>query len=122
MALVTLEAGTTAMVPVGASTPMDDAMPGLGSFIVFVFLAISLYFLLRNMNARLRRMSYREKERVRAQQEAAGEADAAGADPAHADRADSAGADAAEADRADGAHVDDASPADPTADPGEPPR
>jgi hypothetical protein len=121
MALVTLAAGATAMVPVGASTPMDDAMPGLGSFIVFVFLAISLYFLLRNMNARLRRMSYREKERVQAQQDAAREADG-GADPAEADRADGAGADAADGDRADRADVDDVPPSDPTADPGEPPR
>ena len=48
-------------------TPSDDSMPGLGSFIVFVFLAVALYFLLKNMNARLRRMSYREKERVAAE-------------------------------------------------------
>lgn len=40
-----------------------DRMPGLGAFIVFAFLAVALYFLLKNMNARLRRMSYREKER-----------------------------------------------------------
>lgn len=40
-----------------------NRMPGLGSFIVFAFLAVALYFLLKNMNARLRRMSYRERER-----------------------------------------------------------
>lgn len=42
---------------------LAERMPGLGAFIVFVFLAICLYFLLRNMNARLRRMSYRDRER-----------------------------------------------------------
>jgi hypothetical protein len=48
-------------------TPSDDSMPGLGSFIVFAFMAVALYFLLKNMNARLRRMSYREKEREAAE-------------------------------------------------------
>lgn len=42
---------------------LADRMPGLGAFIVFAFLAVALYFLLKNMNARLRRMSYRERER-----------------------------------------------------------
>ncbi|MDX5398948.1 MAG: hypothetical protein LPK92_04395 [Actinomycetes bacterium] len=50
-----------------ADTPSDDSMPGLGSFIVFAFMAVALYFLLKNMNARLRRMSYREKERQEAE-------------------------------------------------------
>ena len=53
-----------------ADTPSDDSMPGLGSFIVFAFMAVALYFLLKNMNARLRRMSYREKEREAAEREA----------------------------------------------------
>ncbi|MFN2318157.1 MAG: hypothetical protein ABR500_00560 [Dermatophilaceae bacterium] len=57
-----------------AETPSDDSMPGLGSFIVFAFLAVALYFLLKNMNARLRRMSYREKEREAAEAEARSEA------------------------------------------------
>ena len=51
-------------------TPSDNSMPGLGSFIVFAFMAVALYFLLKNMNARLRRMSYREKEREAAEHEA----------------------------------------------------
>lgn len=51
-------------------TPSDNSMPGLGSFIVFAFMAVALYFLLKNMNARLRRMSYREKEREAAEREA----------------------------------------------------
>lgn len=51
-------------------TPSDDSMPGLGSFIVFAFMAVALYFLLRNMNARMRRMSYREKEREAAERAA----------------------------------------------------
>ena len=52
-------------------TPSDNSMPGLGSFIVFAFLAVALYFLLKNMNARLRRMSYRKREREAAAREAA---------------------------------------------------
>ena len=43
--------------------PSDNSMPGMGAFIVFVFLAIALYFILKNMNARMRRMSFRERER-----------------------------------------------------------
>lgn len=65
---------TSVAVGVLGAVPAQDAepgsassMPGLGSFIVFVFLAIALYLLLRNLNARLRRMSYREKERQAAE-------------------------------------------------------
>ena len=73
MALVMMPLTALASASVVLSTtdtPSDDSMPGLGSFIVFVFLAVALYFLLKNMNARLRRMSYREKERVAAETEA----------------------------------------------------
>lgn len=68
MAMVTGVVGGVAAVlsAVAASEPdpdVADRMPGLGAFIVFVFLAAALYFLLKNMNARLRRMSYRERER-----------------------------------------------------------
>lgn len=78
MALVTESvmrvAGVLAAVRAEDADPqLRNQMPGLGSFIVFAFLAVALYFLLKNMNARLRRMSYREKER-----EAAGVAAAAG--------------------------------------------
>ncbi len=67
MALVTMPTMLVGLA--NAETPSDDSMPGLGSFIVFVFLAVALYFLLKNMNARLRRMSYREKEREAAEAE-----------------------------------------------------
>ena len=75
MALVMMSSTTAGLASAALSTtetPSDDSMPGLGSFIVFVFLAVALYFLLKNMNARLRRMSYREKERAAAEAEAAG--------------------------------------------------
>ena len=82
MALVTL---TSMVVDLASSlvlrlaaveTPSDDSMPGLGSFLAFTFLAVALYFLLKNMNARLRRMSYREKERQEAEAERRAEAEA----------------------------------------------
>lgn len=73
MALVTLTTMMHALasgLPAAAPTPTDDSLPGLGSFLAFAFLAVALYLLLRNMNARLRRMSYREKEREAAAREA----------------------------------------------------
>ncbi len=38
--------------------------PGLGAFIAFFCLAIALWLLMRNMSARMRRMAYRERERI----------------------------------------------------------
>ena len=38
---------------------------GLGGFLSFFLLAVALYLLMRNMNARLRRMAYREEQRGR---------------------------------------------------------
>jgi hypothetical protein len=35
---------------------------GLGGFVSFFLLALALYFLMRNMNARMRRMAYREEQ------------------------------------------------------------
>jgi predicted metal-dependent hydrolase len=35
---------------------------GLGGFLAFFLLALALYLLMRNMNARLRRMAYREEQ------------------------------------------------------------
>ena len=35
---------------------------GLGGFLSFFLLAVALYFLMRNMNARMRRMAYREEQ------------------------------------------------------------
>ena len=35
--------------------------PGIGAFTVFLLLAIALWLLMRNMNSRLRRMSYADR-------------------------------------------------------------
>lgn len=40
--------------------------PGLGAFLAFFFLAVALWLLIRNMNGRMRRMAYRERDRVAA--------------------------------------------------------
>ncbi|HYO18569.1 MAG TPA: hypothetical protein VES02_07900 [Dermatophilaceae bacterium] len=42
-----------------------DVTAGLGGFLAFFLLAVALYFLMRNMNVRLRRMSYREEQEAR---------------------------------------------------------
>ena len=47
-------------------TPTTTIGPGLGAFIAMVFLAVALFFLMKNMNARMRRMSYRERDRLAA--------------------------------------------------------
>ena len=41
-------------------TPTTTIGPGLGAFLAMFFLAIALFFLMKNMNARMRRMSYRQ--------------------------------------------------------------
>ena len=38
--------------------------PGVWGFIALFVLALALWLLVRNMNSRLRRMAYREQERV----------------------------------------------------------
>jgi hypothetical protein len=38
-----------------------DVTAGLGGFLAFFLLAVALYFLMRNMNTRLRKLSYREE-------------------------------------------------------------
>jgi hypothetical protein len=38
-----------------------DAGPGFLAFVAFFALAVVLWFLMRNMNARMRRMSYRQQ-------------------------------------------------------------
>ena len=38
--------------------------PGIWGFIAFFVLAIALWFLVRNMNNRLRRMAYRDRDRA----------------------------------------------------------
>jgi len=43
-----------------------DVTAGLGGFLAFFLLAVALYFLMRNMNVRLRRMTYREEQEAKA--------------------------------------------------------
>jgi len=45
-------------------TPSSSVGPGFGAFVAFFLLAVALWLLMRNMNARMRRMAYREQERV----------------------------------------------------------
>lgn len=42
-----------------------DVTAGLGGFLAFFLLALALYFLMRNMNARLRAMAYRQEQEVK---------------------------------------------------------
>jgi len=83
-------------------TPSTSVGPGLGAFIAFFVLALVLWLLMRNMNGRMRRMAYKEQQRVadleakEAQRDAAkgGEkpkrADSDGEPPQEADSADPA--------------------------------
>jgi len=48
----------------GGGTPSTDIGPGLGAFVAFFALALLLWLLMRNMNGRMRRMAYTERERV----------------------------------------------------------
>jgi hypothetical protein len=41
--------------------PTADPGPGFYAFVGFFLLALALWFLMRNMNARMRRMSYRQQ-------------------------------------------------------------
>ena len=55
--------------------------PGIWGFIAFFVLAIALWLLVRNMNARLRRMAYSDRERSEAAEAAARRAEGDGATP-----------------------------------------
>ena len=57
--------------------------PGIWGFIAFFVLAIALTLLVRNMNSRLRRMAYTDRERAQA-------AEAEAAKSAEAEKADAA--------------------------------
>ncbi|GAB3880730.1 hypothetical protein [Terrabacter terrigena] len=46
--------------------------PGIWGFIAFFVLAVSLWLLVRNMNSRLRRMAYRDRDEAAARAEADG--------------------------------------------------
>ena len=50
----------------GGPVPNSAIGPGIGAFLAFFALAVALYFLMRNMNARMRRMAYRERDRLAA--------------------------------------------------------
>ena len=50
--------------------PSADVTPGVWGFVAFFVLAVALYLLMRNMNARMRRMSYRQKDAHRTGNEA----------------------------------------------------
>ena len=43
------------------NTHTTDPGPGFLAFVAFFLLALALWFLMRNMNARMRRMSYRQQ-------------------------------------------------------------
>ncbi len=55
--------------------------PGIWGFIAFFVLAISLWLLVRNMNSRLRRMAYRDRDEAAARAEADGAAQGPEPDP-----------------------------------------
>lgn len=52
------------------TTVSTNVTAGLGGFLAFFLLAVALWLLMRNMNARLRRMSFREEAEARAAQDA----------------------------------------------------
>ncbi|HEY8654106.1 MAG TPA: hypothetical protein VIL87_13615 [Dermatophilaceae bacterium] len=67
-----------------------DVTAGLEGFLAFFLLAVALYLLMRNMNARMRRMAYREEQEAKAAQEKADERPASDEPPA-SDGSDSSG-------------------------------
>jgi len=72
------------------NTPSTSVSPGLGGFLAFFLLAIALWLLMRNMNKRVRRMSYREEQE--AARRAAEAASARGEGPGDGTLADGAAA------------------------------
>lgn len=56
----------------GANLPVG---PGIWGFIAFFVLAIALWLLVRNMNSRLRRMAYSDRDRADAARAAQGAGD-----------------------------------------------
>lgn len=67
-----------------------DVTAGLGGFLAFFLLAVALYLLMRNMNARMRRMAYREEQAAQAAQ-AVGDGPPASDEPRESDGSDSSG-------------------------------
>lgn len=92
--------------------PTADGGPGFLAFVAFFVLALALWFLMRNMNARMRRMSYRQQAAHRGKddpQVAPGEVAPFGTDPASApDPGPQVDADEAEPDGSTDESPDDA--------------
>jgi hypothetical protein len=59
----------------GAMPDPDTVTPGALAFVVMFVLAVAIWLLLRNLTGRLRRMRYREEQRLRAEQLAVAEAE-----------------------------------------------
>src|SRR5206468_863895 len=97
--------------------PSAMVSPGIWGFIAFFVLAVALYLLMRNMNARMRRMSYRAEELQReAEGEGQGQREAEGEGQGQGDAGRTA------AGQADAAEKDDATPEQgQTEDPGQQP-
>lgn len=63
---------TPSPTPSGKGYPDPDTVtPGALAFVIMFLLAIAIWFLLRNLTGRLRRMRYREEQRLRDEQLAA---------------------------------------------------
>ena len=67
-----------------------DVTAGLEGFLAFFLLAVALYLLMRNMNARMRRMAYREEQAAKAAADDSGPDDT-GPDDTGPDDSDSSG-------------------------------
>jgi len=90
--------------------PTANGGPGFLAFLAFFLLALALWFLMRNMNARMRRMSYRQQAAHRGK----GEPQATPEDLA-------AEADVAPAGAAGAAPAQSTQPLEPAGEPDEPP-
>ena len=85
--------------------------PGIWGFIAFFVLAVALWLLVRNMNSRLRRMAYTDRERAQAAEAAAAaEAERRGATGDE----DGAGTAASATSDVDALEVRDAEPGEPS--------
>ena len=76
--------------------------PGIWGFIAFFVLAVALWLLVRNMNSRLRRMAYTDRERAQAAEAKAREAEGAAGGAAGADGAADLGQERGDGDEPDG--------------------
>jgi hypothetical protein len=71
-----LASSTPSPSPGGKGYPDPDTVtPGALAFVIMFVLAVAIWLLLRNLTGRLRRMRYREEQRLRAEQLAAAEAE-----------------------------------------------